>query len=90
MPNPLDVLRHYVTGAIERGEATAIEGRPACIFCQQNGELNPAALLAPQADKGGPWDWMPVCDAHADGWWDGSDYPDGVGAPALLRLVPQA
>lgn len=29
MSAPLDRLRHHVTGAIERGEATAIEGRPA-------------------------------------------------------------
>ena len=28
MANPLQTLRHYVTGAIERGEAVAIEGKP--------------------------------------------------------------
>jgi hypothetical protein len=29
MSHPLDVLRHHVTGAIERGEGTAIVERPA-------------------------------------------------------------
>lgn len=29
MPSPLELLRHHVTGAIERGEATAIVGIPA-------------------------------------------------------------
>lgn len=29
MSNPLERLRHYVTGAIERGEAKAIAGIPA-------------------------------------------------------------
>ena len=28
MANPLQTLRHHVTGAIERGEAVAIEGKP--------------------------------------------------------------
>ena len=28
MVNPLQVLRHHVTGAIDRGEAVAIEGKP--------------------------------------------------------------
>jgi hypothetical protein len=28
MANPLQTLRHHVTGAIERGEAIAIEGKP--------------------------------------------------------------
>lgn len=27
--NPIEVLRHHVTGAIERGEAVAIAGLPA-------------------------------------------------------------
>lgn len=29
MTTPLERLRHHVSGAIARGEATAIEGRPA-------------------------------------------------------------
>jgi len=28
MRDPLSVLRHHVTGAIERGETVAIEGKP--------------------------------------------------------------
>ena len=30
--NPLEVLRHHVTGAIERGEAVAIEERRGHVF----------------------------------------------------------
>lgn len=34
MPNPLDRLRHHVSGAIARGEAQPIEARPAPQYCQ--------------------------------------------------------
>lgn len=59
-----------------------------CIFCHQNGETAKAKFVAPQCPmtEGGPWEYQPVCEAHADGWWDGSDYPDGQGAPAIIMI----
>ena len=57
-----------------------------CIFCHQNGESVKATHLAPQGNPGGPFEFMPVCPAHLDGWWDGSDFPNGKGAPPVQQL----
>lgn len=60
---------------------------PNCVFCEDNGETHPAAFFAPQVGlKPGAWDWSPTCAMHASGWWDASDYPDGIGAPALVPI----
>ena len=57
-----------------------------CIFCHQNGEQVLATYIAPQDNNDETWSYEPVCDNHMHDWWDGSDYPDGVGAPAIIPI----
>lgn len=49
MSNPLERLRHHVTGAIERGEAAAIVGQPANLHTART-ESSPVYLTAAPAD----------------------------------------
>ncbi len=48
-----------------------------CHFCNHNlGEDVPAVAIAGQwdgGDEGIDPKWMPVCEAHLDGWWDDTD-----------------
>jgi hypothetical protein len=58
-----------------------------CVFCEQNGASAPAAYEAPQDNGNDTWEWVNVCEDHASDWWDGSDYPDGRGAPVLRPIL---
>jgi hypothetical protein len=46
-----------------------------CECCADNGERVPATWVAPSStDAGKTVDFSPICDAHANGWWDGADW----------------
>lgn len=63
--------------------------RPLCLFCLSNqGEEIPAAWWAPQDNGDGTFTLSPACHDHIDGWWDGSDFPDGKGAPPITSIIP--
>lgn len=51
-----------------------------CHPCNDNGRDHPAICLAWQI--GG--EWIPVCRAQAETWWDGADDPMDIDAPAVL------
>lgn len=57
-----------------------------CIFCAENGLERAATHLAPSSPDGENWELNPACEGHTRGWWDGSDWPDGVGAPAIVAI----
>jgi hypothetical protein len=58
-----------------------------CALCDSN--PTPAVAIAPQDNGNGMFDAVPVCDSHLHGWWDGSDFPDGAGAPEAIMLKPR-
>lgn len=46
-----------------------------CECCADNGERVPATWVAPSSTNAGKTvDFSPICDAHAEGWWDGADW----------------
>ena len=46
-----------------------------CECCADNGERVTATWAAPSSpDAGKTVDFSPICDAHAEGWWDGADW----------------
>lgn len=61
---------------------------PVCLPCNENGNNAPATYFAQQDSANGNWDWIPVCESHASDWWEGSDYPDGLGGPPLFVIAP--
>lgn len=56
-----------------------------CECCADNGIERAATVSAPSSTNGIKWDWTNVCAYHAEHWWDGSDWPDGEGAPAPIQ-----
>lgn len=63
---------------------------PYCCICRHNdGALVPAEFLAPQSvDQGVTVEWVLICAAHADGWYEGADWPAVM--YALTRWDEQA
>lgn len=59
-----------------------------CEFCLETpGVSIPATHSVPtECDNG--WQWESACTFHASTWWDGSDYPNGEGAPAIRAIQP--
>lgn len=55
--------------------------------CTYEGCDHPATHLAPQFGPGAITTWKPICAHDHDAWWEGSDYPGGVGAPHQIRPV---
>ena len=49
--------------------------RPYCSISVCVGEKVPAVFVAPQVDEA-IVSWVPICETHADGWFEDSDTPE--------------
>lgn len=62
---------------------------PACLAGScADGQPMVATHLMPWTDNEGGFEWVPVCDIHVMGWWDGVDPTTPTPAGYQLVAIP--